>query len=62
MRGVVANIDRSLFDVRLFLFPHKKDEISAFLRSTRTGSHCCPKPSFWPAGPLPHESGHPLLP
>ena len=46
MRGVIANIDRSIFDVRLFLFAHKKDEISAFLEEHADGVTLLPETLF----------------
>jgi predicted O-linked N-acetylglucosamine transferase (SPINDLY family) len=31
MRGLIAHLDRDAFEVHLFLFPHKKDEITGFI-------------------------------
>jgi predicted O-linked N-acetylglucosamine transferase (SPINDLY family) len=31
MRGLIAHLDRDAFEVHLFLFPHKKDEIKGFI-------------------------------
>jgi len=31
MRGLIANLDRDAFEKHLFLFPHKKDEITGFI-------------------------------
>ena len=31
MRGLIAHLDRDAFEVHLFLFPHKKDDITAFI-------------------------------
>ena len=31
MRGIIAHLDRNAFEVHLFLFPHKKDEITGLI-------------------------------
>jgi protein O-GlcNAc transferase len=32
MRGLIAHLDRELFEVHLFVFPHKEDEVATFIK------------------------------